>query len=153
MAQVIVIYIWYIVSRFFSGLEDGGCSVTEIELARSNRNMLQQLDDKERRTKWHNNGFFKLIFVLAALSVAMVGFTWYCIPAFFSLASLQAIIFNPMVNITKSKAGYESGFFHLGDGSWDGFWKKLVGEKLYYFGSLILFLITTAIVLWHTLNL
>jgi len=147
-----LIYVWYMVSRVYSGLEDGGCSVTEIELARTPRTLLQKESDTNRREIWHRDGLFKLIFVVLALSFGIAGFNWFAIPAFFSLLSLQVIIFNPLVNYKMSKQGYKVGFFHLSDSGIDGFWKDKVGEKTYYFISLIIFA-TTTLVLWSHIKL
>jgi len=139
MIQLGLTYLFYIISRFFSGHEDGLVSQTEIELAkcRKSETLLMQktlVKDSQRRAKWHKMGGIKTVFIALSLSVAYT-FTYRAGFVFISLLTLQILIFNPII-ATKY---LDKGYFYLGQDKWDS--KFRGSEKLYYFTCLAIFLV------------
>ena len=53
----------YIISRFYSGSEDGLVSVTEIELSKCRSSQQQRTLDTERRKLWHKKGGIKTVLI------------------------------------------------------------------------------------------
>lgn len=146
MIQLGLTYLFYIISRFYSGHEDGLVSQTEIALGKTRDLLLKKnivtpiktalniADDTKRRNAWHQKGGIKTIFIALSLSVSYT-FSYRIAFVFVSLLTLQILIFNPIIATKYLKQGY----FYLGKGKWDS---KFEGnEKLYYFTCLAIFLV------------
>lgn len=131
MIQILIAYFIYSLSRFFSGLEDGDVSITEIELARSDRTKEQREKDTARRNRWHRNGGIKLALAVVAIAILPYGFTFPSVLLIISLLNLQVLIFNPVIATKFLK----QGFFYLSPNGWEGIFNKI--PKIYYFANLI----------------
>jgi hypothetical protein len=118
-------------------------SLTEIELARARgRSKAPKWQEREaalvdglRRSSWHNDGAFKLVFNALAMSGFMYPSILEMIAMFFSILSLQVIIFNPII----ATRYLDKHYVYLSDNRWEGWWKHRIGETFYhlFFGWLI----------------
>ena len=135
--DLIIIYVAYVLSRFASGNEDGKVSLTEIALASSrNRSSLPKWQiaeakavDKLRRESWHKDGAIKLVLIAISFSGFMYPDFLSMVAMFFSILSLQVVIFNPIIAVRYLDKHYT----YISDSGWEGWWKHHIGERIYHF--------------------
>lgn len=148
MIQLLVVHLIYLVSRYYSGKEDGGVSLTEIDLAKR-ATPEEKIEDTERRRQWHKDGGIKLVLTAAAFSLAY-SFDEKAIFMFFMLLSAQVLVFNPVIAVKY----LGKGFFYISPNGFEGMFYKT--PKLYYFLNLAIYIgcLTTLILIeWLNLNL
>lgn len=146
MMNLLLMYLFYIGSRVFSGHEDGGVSKTEIALGqcrKRNKENAFVAEDTTRRKKWHKMGAVKLVFVALAMAVAPYGIDWRIAPVFISILALQVIIFNPIIALKYLK---NKSFFYVSKDEMGGL--PYGREKLYYFGTLTIFISIIIFLIW-----
>lgn len=142
MIQLLSAYFIYAIGRFFSGMEDGDVSITEIELAQSRGRVnelsesiyLRREKDTVRRKRWHRNGAIKLLLTVTSISLFTYGFSASTALLFVSLLNLQVLIFNPVIAVKY----LNQNFFYISPNGWDGIFDSM--PKLYYFTNLAVFL-------------
>ena len=147
MIGLLASQVLYLISRYFSGKEDGNVSLTEIDLARC-ATPEEKILDAERRRQWHKDGGIKLVLASAAFSLAY-SFNFEAIFMFFMLLSSQVLIFNPVIAVKYLK----QGFFYISPKGFEGYFNKV--PKLYYFLNLAIYLgclITLIILEWQSTN-
>lgn len=139
MIQIFAFFGVYIMSRFFSGFEDGGVSQTEIELSRcrgkANEIPKRQLDNR-RRDSWHRDGAIKLIFIAAAFGLAYSGIHYNAIIVMVAILNCQVIVFNPIIAVKY----LDKYFTYLSPSGWDGTMKRIFGERVYYIINVVMFI-------------
>jgi len=137
----------YIISRFYSGSEDGLVSVTEIELSKCRSSQQQRTLDTERRKLWHKKGGIKTVLIALAFSCAY-SFSYEGLILFPALLALQVIIFNPIIAVRYLNQKY----FYLSPNGWDGIFARY--PKIYYFSCLVLYLAcVTALTIIKCINI
>ena len=140
--DLVFLYLFWSLSRVWSGREDGGVSVTEIRLSKSRKNAIAKVLDTENRREWHRNGLVKFTLVLIAISLSQYwGGLVNAAILFLSLSASQVVIFNPIVaKWVAREQEVKYNFYHLSNSGWDGFWKKLIGEVPYYYTALVIYI-------------
>ena len=116
-------------------------SLTEIRLSKARKTDIARALDTKNRNTWHRNGLVKLVLLLLAISLSQYRVDLLSAAIlFFSLLASQVVIFNPIVakKIYKEQ-NLKYNFFHLSKSGWDGFWRRTIGEKTYYFLNLLIF--------------
>lgn len=141
-----------ILFNLFNGRQDVGNSTTEIHLRkwikRSPVNKaikevsLKEAD--ENSDKWHRDGLITYILFCVIGSIGVFQDSWFfALMLTLVLGLFRVIIFNPIV--AKGVAP-DLPFYRLGNDAWDAFWKRITGEKVYYFGSLFLAIILLVLI-------
>ena len=158
MIQLILQIFLGLLFNFFNGLQDIGNSKTEIGFARMIRTLkvsgkLKILYESERANNsrlWHRWGGFTYF-----IAGPLWGFSFFKddvisgIYLSFLFWLMRPLVFNPTV---AKGLPNSQGFFHLSKNGWDGWWRSKVGEKGYYFGSLILFLCALVLIYLRNFN-
>lgn len=136
MTVFISLLVLSVLINFFNGLQDLGNSTSEIELARARRASrekqavikLQLKKDADRRGAWHFMGLltFGLFGVFGAVAFRVFDYRISLLLLVFWL--MRILVFNPVIGL-----GLKQGFFHLSKHGWDGFFRRTIGEKAYYF--------------------
>lgn len=139
MIQIFAFFGVYIISRFFSGFEDGRVSQTEIALSKCRTNVKDiknQKLDTNRRKIWHRMGAIKLIFIAAAFGLAYSGIHYNAIFVMVAILNCQIIIFNPIIAVKY----LDKHFVYLSPSGWDGAMKRIFGERVYYIINVVMFI-------------
>jgi len=141
--DLVIFYCAYILSRFFSGNEDGKVSLTEKELAQSRgRSKAPVWEEKRaaivdglRRKSWHRDGAYKQVFIALAISGFLYPRYLEMLAMFVSILSLQVIIFNPIIAVRY----LDKHYVYISGSGWEGFWKKAIGEMAYHLLAWLVF--------------
>ena len=140
MIQLIIINVLAILFNFFNGLQDVGNSKTEIELSKSRGNtgigLAKKHFDNVRRKTWHLWGLYT--YLVLGVMVAFSFFRYNYIAVIILTVViwlLRVVIFNPVVS-----KGLNRKLTYLSSSGWDKFFNNLIGEKFYYFGSLLMYI-------------
>lgn len=125
--------------NFTNGLQDLGNSRTEIALLKEigssgssgAAKAVKKLEAKENRRFWHRWGFITyglmgIIFGLYKYESGIIYATYFV----FIFYLLRPLVFNPILGLGLVENG---GFFHLSDEGGEGWIKKKIGGKAYWF--------------------